>query len=243
MKSSLVNMVLSLGIITIAAAAILGGVYAATKGPIEEAAQAKQVEAVKAVTPDFNNDPVAEMTTVVPEGEERALKVFPARQDGRLVGTAVESYSMNGFSGEITLIYGFDTEGTLTGFEVMTHQETPGLGAKMDEWFKPAEGVAGAEGRTVIGRNPASTNFTVSKDGGDIDAITAATITSRAFLDALARASRANQAFVQHETGAIPAAAVTGATPKAAQAAPSEAAADSTVMAETEDNTLVVAEP
>lgn len=243
MKSSLVNMVLSLGIITIAAAAILGGVYSATKGPIEEAALAKQVEAVSAVTPAFDNDPVAEQVVITPEGEQRELKVFPARKDGKLVGTAVESYSMNGFSGEITLIYGFDTEGTLTGFEVMAHQETPGLGEKMGVWFKSAEGEPGAEGRTVIGKNPATTNFTVSKDGGDIDAITAATITSRAFLDALARASRANQAYVQQETGAIPAAAVTGTTPKAAQPAPTPAEQDSTVISETADNTLVVAEP
>lgn len=186
MKSSLVNMVLSLGIITIVAAALLAGVYSVTKEPIEVAKLQKQVEAVKAVTPEFDNDPVSEALEIIPVGEAQALKVFPARKGGELVGAAVESYSSQGFSGEIRLIYGFDSEGTVTGFAVMEHAETPGLGAKMDEWFRSPEGK-----RSVIGLNPDNSNLTVSKDGGDVDAITAATITSRAFLDALNRASAA----------------------------------------------------
>ncbi len=105
---------------------------------------------------------------------------------GKLVGAAVESYSSQGFSGDIKLIYGFDTEGNITGYAVMQHAETPGLGAKMDEWFRSPEGR-----RSVIGLNPSTSNLTVSKDGGDVDAITAATITSRAFLDALSRAANA----------------------------------------------------
>ncbi len=186
MKSSLVNMVLSLGIITIVAAALLAGVYSVTEEPIEVAKLQKQVEAVKAVTPDFDNDPVSEAVEIIPVGETQALKVFPARKGGELVGAAVESYSTQGFSGEIRLIYGFDAEGTITGYAVMEHAETPGLGAKMDEWFRSPEGK-----RSVIGLNPDTSNLTVSKDGGDVDAITAATITSRAFLDALNRASAA----------------------------------------------------
>ena len=84
------------------------------------------------------------------------------------------------------MIYGFDIDGNITGYEVMSHAETPGLGAKMGEWFRSPEGK-----RNVIGLNPATSNMTVAKDGGDIDAITAATITSRAFLDALTRAHKA----------------------------------------------------
>ncbi|MCM1137277.1 MAG: RnfABCDGE type electron transport complex subunit G [Muribaculum sp.] len=190
MKSTLVNMVLSLGIITIVAAALLAGVYSLTEKPIKEAALNKQIEAISAVTPEFNNDPVAEAVDITPAGESTPVKVFLAKKDGQLVGAAVESYSSQGFSGEIRLIYGFDGEGTITGFEVMSHAETPGLGAKMGEWFKSPEG-----NRSVIGLNPASANLTVKKDGGDVDAITAATITSRAFLDALTRASAAYNQF------------------------------------------------
>lgn len=186
MKSTLVNMVLSLGIITIIAAALLAGVYTTTKEPISAAQLNKQVEAIKAVTPAFDNDPVSEAIEITPEGESTPLKVFPAKMGGQLVGAAVESYSSQGFSGDIKLIYGFDAEGNITGYAVMQHAETPGLGAKMDEWFRSPEGH-----RSVIGLNPATSNLTVSKDGGDVDAITAATITSRAFLDALTRAASA----------------------------------------------------
>ncbi|WP_297060307.1 RnfABCDGE type electron transport complex subunit G [uncultured Duncaniella sp.] len=186
MKSTLVNMVLSLGIITIIAAALLAGVYTTTKEPISAAQLNKQVEAIKAVTPAFDNDPVSEAIEITPEGESTPLKVFPAKMGGQLVGAAVESYSSQGFSGDIKLIYGFDADGNITGYAVMQHAETPGLGAKMDEWFRSPEGH-----RSVIGLNPATSNLTVSKDGGDVDAITAATITSRAFLDALTRAASA----------------------------------------------------
>ena len=186
MKSTLVNMVLSLGIITIIAAALLAGVYTTTKEPISAAQLNKQVEAIKAVTPACDNDPVSEAIEITPEGESTPLKVFPAKMGGQLVGAAVESYSSQGFSGDIKLIYGFDADGNITGYAVMQHAETPGLGAKMDEWFRSPEGH-----RSVIGLNPATSNLTVSKDGGDVDAITAATITSRAFLDALTRAASA----------------------------------------------------
>lgn len=186
MKSSLLNMVLSLGVITIIAAALLSGVYSITKAPIEAANTNKQVEAISAVTPEFDNDPVAEAVDIVPVGEAQALKVFPARKADALVGAAVESYTNIGFSGFIKVIYGFDAEGNITGFAVMEHAETPGLGAKMDEWFRDPAGH-----RSIIGLNPATSNLTVSKDGGDVDAITAATISSRAFLDALQRAVKA----------------------------------------------------
>ncbi len=186
MKSTLVNMILSLGTITIVAAALLAGVYSVTEQPIKNAALNKQIEAISAVTPEFNNDPVSEAIDITPEGESTPLKVFPAKMDGKLVGAAVESYSLAGFSGEIKIIYGFNLAGDITGYEVMSHAETPGLGAKMNEWFRSPEGK-----RNVIGLNPATTNMTVTKDGGDIDAITAATITSRAYLDALRRAHKA----------------------------------------------------
>ena len=89
----------------------------------------------------------------------------------------------NGFGGIFHVMVGFDATGAITGFEVLDHQETPGLGSKMQEWFQNV--------RTVIGLNPAEANLTVSKDGGDVDAITAATISSRAFLAAVNKAYNA----------------------------------------------------
>ncbi|MDE5954568.1 MAG: RnfABCDGE type electron transport complex subunit G [Duncaniella sp.] len=192
MKSSLVNMVLSLGIITVVAAAALAGVYSATKEPIAQAKAEKQKSAIGQVLPDiqFNNNPADEAAEVTVDGE--TVTVFPARQDGELVGMAVESHDANGFSGLITVMYGFDPSGNITGFAVMQHAETPGLGSKMDEWFSnPAH--------TVIGLNANSANLTVSKDGGDVDAITAATISSRAFLRALTLANQASQQFASRQ--------------------------------------------
>ncbi|WP_297063460.1 RnfABCDGE type electron transport complex subunit G [uncultured Duncaniella sp.] len=192
MKSSLVNMVLSLGIITVVAAAALAGVYTATKEPIAQAKAEKQKSAIGQVLPDiqFNNNPAEEAAEVTVDGE--TVTVFPARQDGELVGMAVESHDTNGFSGLITVMYGFDPEGNITGFAVMQHAETPGLGSKMDEWFSnPAH--------TVIGLNANTANLTVSKDGGDVDAITAATISSRAFLRALTLANQASQQFASRQ--------------------------------------------
>lgn len=188
MKSTLLNMVLSLGIITIVAAGLLSWIFTITEEPIEKANLQKQTEAVSAVTPEFNNNPVDEVIEITPAGEDTALKVFPARKDGKLVGAAVESYSTKGFSGNIKLVYGFELDGTIHGYAVMEHAETPGLGAKMDTWF-------GKDGKgNVVGLNPTQGALTVSKDGGQVDAITAATITSRAFLDAL---NRASDAFTQ----------------------------------------------
>lgn len=192
MKSSLVNMVLSLGIITVVAAAALAGVYTATKEPIAQAKAEKQKSAIGQVLPDiqFNNNPADEAAEVTVDGE--TVTVFPARQDGELVGMAVESHDTNGFSGLITVMYGFDPEGNITGFAVMQHAETPGLGSKMDEWFSNPV-------HTVIGLNANTANLTVSKDGGDVDAITAATISSRAFLRALTLANQASQQFASRQ--------------------------------------------
>ncbi len=192
MKSSLVNMVRSLGIITVVAAAALAGVYTATKEPIAQAKAEKQKAAIGQVLPDiqFNNNPADEASEVTVDGE--TVTVFPARQDGELVGIAVESHDANGFSGLITVMYGFNPAGDITGYAVMQHAETPGLGSKMGEWFcNPAH--------SIIGLNAATSNLTVSKDGGDVDAITAATISSRAFLRALTLANQASQQFAAQQ--------------------------------------------
>lgn len=186
MKSNLINMVLSLGVITIVAAAALAGVYSITEQPIAQAKAQKQKDAIGLVLPgvQYDNNPAEEAAEVTVDGE--TVKLFPAMAGGKLAGAAVESHDNNGFSGLITVMYGFDAEGNITGYAVMQHAETPGLGAKMDEWFRSPEGR-----RSVIGLNPSTSNLTVSKDGGDVDAITAATITSRAVLDALSRAANA----------------------------------------------------
>ena len=181
-KSTLPNMFLSLTIICVVAGAILAGVNMYTTGPIAATKAAALEAAIKAVTPAFDNKPTEDAyMAVTTDGD--SLKIYPAMKDGKLVGAAVESNTQKGFSGEIKVIVGFDAEGKLLNYSVLQHAETPGLGAKMQEWFREDKNQ-----QSVLGRNLADGELKVSKDGGDIDAITAATITSRAFLNAVNRA-------------------------------------------------------
>ena len=182
LKSTLPNMFLSLTIICVVAGAILAGVNMYTTGPFAATKAAALEAAIKAVTPDFDNKPTEQAyMAVTADGD--SLKIYPATKDGKFVGAAVESNTKKGFSGEIKVIVGFDAEGKLLNYSVLQHAETPGLGAKMQEWFR-----ADKNKQSVLGRNLADGELKVSKDGGDVDAITAATITSRAFLNAVNRA-------------------------------------------------------
>lgn len=185
-RGSLGSMMLSLGLISIVAGALLGGVRQLTLPRVEEAARMVKIRAIEAVVPEFDNNPAEESVKVAVGAD--SLLVYRATRHGMLVGMAVESLSHDGFSGDISVMVGFDASGVVTGYSVLSHGETPGLGAKMDQWFRQPEGH-----RSVIGLTP-SASLAVTKDGGEIDGITAATITSRAFLDAI---RRAHQAFVQ----------------------------------------------
>lgn len=188
-KSSLPNMLLSLGIITIVAALILGGVYALTKDTIADAERKAQVQAISEVAPEFDNNPLDEQYVYVANaGTKDSLEivVYPARKGDELVGAAVKSITMNGFSGEIVVMCGFKVDGTINNYKVLKHAETAGLGSKMQEWFRTDKG-----SQNVIGLNPGKDKVRVKKDGGQVDAITAATISSRAFLAAIADAYKA----------------------------------------------------
>ncbi len=175
-------MLLSLTVICLAAGAILAGVNMYTTGPIAASKAAALEAAIKAVTPEFDNKPSEDAYMAVTSDGD-SLKIYPATKSGEFVGAAVESNTKKGFSGEIKVIVGFDKEGKLLNYSVLQHAETPGLGAKMQDWFSTDKNK-----QSVLGRNLANGALKVTKDGGDVDAITAATITSRAFLDAVNRA-------------------------------------------------------
>lgn len=171
-------MLLSLGVITIVAGALLGGMYAITKEPIEAGESRQLTEAIAKVAPAFDNDPEKQKEVIKIDGTDAT--VYPAFKDGKLVGAAVSATTMTGFSGEVTTLCGFDEKGDVIDYSVIRHAETPGLGAKMEQWFRDPTAA-----RSVIGKNPSVQNFYVTKDkdqNGQIDAITAATISSRAFL-------------------------------------------------------------
>ena len=176
LESSLKNMILSLTGFSIVAGGLLGWVNAATAEPIAQANAKALSDAIAVVIPGFDNNPAEEAETVEVEGT--TYKIYPATQGGKPIGAAVEA-SANGFGGTLTVLVGFDTEGNIIDYSLLSHAETPGLGSKASDWFKK-----GAKG-DITGKNPGTQSLTVSKDGGEIDAITASTITSRAFLQAV----------------------------------------------------------
>ncbi len=194
--STFTNMVATLLVVTLIAAGALGVVYEKTKGPIEAAKLEAKNKAIKSVLPDFEEIKNA-FKTVLAEGED-SLEFYPAYKNGELVGVAIKTYTKKGFSGFISIMAGITADGNFSGYEVLEHAETPGLGSKMQPWFKNTE----KPNQNVIGKNPTTTKFEVSKDGGEIDAITASTISSRAFLDALVRAYNSYTKNSENLTGA-----------------------------------------
>jgi Na+-translocating ferredoxin:NAD+ oxidoreductase subunit G len=194
-ESTFINMVVALFAVTFIAAAALGFVYDLTKDAIELAKMRAQSAAIEKVLPEYDELGTSWKTAVTSTSD--SLEFFPAYKNGERVGVAVRTFTNNGFSGYISIMAGFDNEGTITGFEVLRHAETPGLGSKMDVWYSNSE----KSDQNVIGKNPDSHNFKVKKDGGDFDAITASTITSRAFLEALVRAYDAYEKNVNENTG------------------------------------------
>jgi len=186
LASSFKNMFLSLSLICLTVAVLLAQVNKMTAKPIADAKAMKLQNAISEVVPEFDNDPTAE-AFMMPAGAGDSLLVYPAKKGGRIVGYALNSFSNNGFSGNIQIMVGFDMAHKIVNYSVLQHAETPGLGSKMVEWFKDAA----KPSQSVIGRDLSKGALAVSKDGGDVDAITASTITSRAFLEAVNRAYNA----------------------------------------------------
>ena len=178
-ESTLINMVIALVAVTFAASTSLGFIYQITKEPIAAARLAKKMDAIQNVLPEFNNEPNMEVYKIPVDGD--TLYLFPAKVDGGLIGTAIESFTTQGFTGKIRIMVGLLPDGSIYDVAVLEHKETPGLGDKMErkksDW-----------GIQFKGKDPRNFNISVKKDGGDVDAITASTISSRAFCDAVNRA-------------------------------------------------------
>lgn len=167
-ESTFGNMVLSLTIICLVCAALLGVVYSVTAEPIAQTEVAKVNNAIAAVAPEFDNFPSEDVARY---GES---EVYTAKMGENVVGYAIK-VKTSGFGGPLQMMVGFTPEGEIYNTSIISCAETPGLGAKItDENIQPRV--------QVVGKNPSVDKISVKKDGGDIDAITASTITSRAFL-------------------------------------------------------------
>ena len=198
LESSLTNMVLVLTGVAVVMGGILAYVNHLTEGPIAEQKEKTLADGIKTVM--VCNDLVVAKTDEVKQnvdGKELTYVIYQVKDaQGQDLGAAVESTTM-GFGGNLKVLVGFNPEGQILGYTLLEHAETPGLGAKADQWFQK-----GQKG-DIIGKDPKEP-LTVSKDGGQVDAITASTITSRAFLKAV------NQAYNAYKI--TPADGETGAT-------------------------------
>ena len=189
LESTLLNMVLVLTSVAVIMGGILAYVNHLTEGPIAAQKSKALADGIKTVmcVADLK---VAKTDTVKQndaKGKEMTFTVYQIQDaQGNDLGAAVESTTM-GFGGDLKVLVGFDTKGTILGYTLLEHAETPGLGAKADQWFQ--DNMKG----DIVGENPAEP-LTVSKDGGKVDAITASTITSRAFLLAINNAYKAYMA-------------------------------------------------
>ena len=197
LESSLTNMTLVLTLVAVVMGGILAFVNHLTEGPIQEQKAKALADGIKTVMV-CNDLVVAEPVEVKQniDGKEHTFIIYNVKDaQGKDLGAAVQSATM-GFGGDLKVLVGFDTDGNILGYTLLEHAETPGLGAKADQWFQK-----GQKG-DIIGKSPAEP-LTVSKDGGQVDAITASTITSRAFLKAVNNAYNAYKVTpTDGETGA-----------------------------------------
>lgn len=198
LKSSITNMVLVLTGVAVVTGAILAYVNHVTEEPIKAQKEKTLADGIKSVM-GGGDLKVVETDTVRQndaKGKELTYIIYQTQDANQKdLGAAVES-TTGGFGGNLKILVGFDPEGKILGYTLLEHAETPGLGAKADKWFQK-----GQKG-DIIGKNPKE-KLSVSKDGGQVDAITASTITSRAFLLAVNNAYSAYKATpVDANTGA-----------------------------------------
>lgn len=168
------RMMFVLTAICVLAGFLLAATNKITKAPIEKSRRAGNLEALKKILPDYDNDPVSCACEIKEGGQD--FTFYVARKGGKLVGAAFEAASGQGYGGTIRILAGVLPDNTVQGLEILEQNETPGLGAKITE----------PEFKTQFaGRSMTDTKWAVTKDGGDIDAITGATISPRAVVAAL----------------------------------------------------------
>lgn len=193
-SSSLQNLILVLVGCALITGVLLAWMNHITEGPIAEKAEKTLADGIQEVMGTTGLTVTANDTLKLSmDGKEATFVVHQtADRNGRPLGAAVESTTL-GFGGDLRVLVGFNPQGTILGYTILQTSETPGLGAKAQTWFQK-----GGKG-DIIGMRPNEALLSVSKDGGQVDAITASTITSRAFLKAVNQAYAAYSQSVKHE--------------------------------------------
>ena len=171
---TIVQMVVVLLLIAVICSAGVAAIYDATKDTIQQQKDEKEQASLKLVLPEHDNDPVKDAVSISLNGE--TYQCFVAKKGGQPVGYAVKAGNMNGYNGHVEVLTGFQPDGTIINSQATVLAETPGLGQKAIEPKYHDQ---------FNGKNPNAFRLTVKKDGGDVDAISAATITSRAYAHAV----------------------------------------------------------
>lgn len=174
-ESTFLNMTITLFLITMVAGVSLGFINDITKGPKAKAKLERKVNALKQVLSEFNNNPVEEVLMLKSDKAKDSIEVYSGTFDDKPIGTAIIGSSDKGYSGLVKIMIGFNPDESIKNIVVLEQKETPGLGTKMkgDKFI-----------RQFRGKKPSEFNLKPTKDGGDVDALTGATITTRAFGEA-----------------------------------------------------------
>lgn len=190
-ESTFFGMLLSLLVITLVSGFALGFVNDLTIEPKTKAKLEKKINALKLVLPAFDNNPVEDIKMVKSDKVSDSVEIYPAYSKNEFVGAAVIGSTDKGFSGLVKVMVGFKPNGAIENVVVLEQKETPGLGTKMteDKFIQQFKGI-----------NISDFKLEVKKDGGEVDALTGATISSRAFCDAT---QMAYDAFIKNNGSLI----------------------------------------
>jgi len=186
MRNEMFKMVLVLTLFCVVAAGLLAKVNDITRAPIAEAKAEETRQALRGVLPPFDNkvdeEFVEKKIGIDKKGNDVMTKVYTAKQQGKIIGRAFVVVAHDGYGGDIEIMMGVSPEGKITGIEILSLSETPGLGAKIasvETWPGRGSGPGGLIGKSL------ENNLKAKKDGGEIDQITGATISPRAVVSAV----------------------------------------------------------
>ncbi|PLX97965.1 MAG: hypothetical protein C0623_14110 [Desulfuromonas sp.] len=176
----ILKLALVLTLITAGAGLILSLVESVTREPIAEQRRLETLRALQAVMPAYDNSPDSDTIELITgrdkKGRDVSRTFYRGRKEDQLSGVAFKVVASDGYSGNIFIMVGVDATGSVSGIEILSHAETPGLGDKITlDWFKDQ----------FKQKNLDNIDWRVKKDGGEFDQITGATISPRAVVKAV----------------------------------------------------------
>jgi electron transport complex protein RnfG len=181
---------LLLALFAVCTTALIAGTHLLTKDKIAEQKRLAEEKALLEIVPRerHDNSMLDDTVAVGPQNTGLGLReeknVYIARKSGKVVAVIIPAVAPDGYTGEIDLVVGINSDSSIAGVRALAHRETPGLGDKVD--IKKSDWILSFEGRSLS--NPTLQGWAVKKDKGVFDQFTGATITPRAVVAATLRA-------------------------------------------------------